>query len=100
MNKALNIRMRKYWIILGVTVLLIAASVAFSLTRFHNVKAQGGAVQTTAVRYIVRDYNGLIGVFEEGDSNPKKVLNVRVSGLPQSDQRRLENGGIVVAGED
>ena len=42
--------------------------------------------------YIVREYNGKIGVFARGSNVLQETLNVRVSDLPILDRERLYSG--------
>lgn len=48
--------------------------------------------------YIVREYNGKIGVFARGNNVLQETLNVRVSDLPILDRERLYSG--IVAQND
>ena len=42
--------------------------------------------------YVVREYNGKIGVFVRGSNVLQETLNVRVSDLPILDRERLGSG--------
>lgn len=50
------------------------------------------SVSQTAIGYIVKEYNGKIGVFESGSSTPFQVLDIKISRLPPEEQQRLETG--------
>ena len=48
---------------------------------------------TTVYRtYVVREYNGMVAVFEKGNSKPLKVTARCVSALPEEDRFRLVSG--------
>lgn len=49
-------------------------------------------------QYIVREFEGRIGVFVPGDSQPERVVQVYVMHLPESD-RALLRTGITVNGK-
>lgn len=49
--------------------------------------------------YIVREYNGKIGVFARGSNVLQETLNVRVSDLPILDRQRL-NSGIIAQNDE
>lgn len=42
--------------------------------------------------YIVKEYNGHIGVFRDGDKLPFKEINKDISIFPEEDQRLLRDG--------
>ena len=42
--------------------------------------------------YIVREYNGHIGVFREGETAPFEEINIEVSIFPEADQKLLRSG--------
>lgn len=42
--------------------------------------------------YIVKNYNGKIGIFIKGDENPFQVIDIDPSLLPEKDQEELSEG--------
>lgn len=48
--------------------------------------------------YVVREYNGKIGIFQQKSNVLQETLNVRVSDLPILDRQRLSSG--IVAESD
>lgn len=42
--------------------------------------------------YIVKEYNGHIGVFREGDKHPFEEIDIDVSIFPEEDQKLLHDG--------
>lgn len=42
--------------------------------------------------YIVKNYNGKIGIFIKGDENPFQVIDIDPSLLPEKDQEELSDG--------
>lgn len=42
--------------------------------------------------YVLREYNGKIGIFIGDDTEPELIKNVRVSSLPEADRRLLAQG--------
>lgn len=49
--------------------------------------------------YILKEYNGLIGLFNSGGSTPCEVYDVIVKYLPESDIAALSQGIIIVSDE-
>lgn len=45
--------------------------------------------------YVVREYNGKIGIFQQKNNVLQETLNVRVSDLPILDRQRLLSGIVV-----
>lgn len=43
-------------------------------------------------RYIVREYNGKIAVFEADNTSPVEILDCLVKNLPESDKNKLIKG--------
>ncbi|MDP4119883.1 MAG: BofC C-terminal domain-containing protein [Bacillota bacterium] len=58
----------------------------------RNVSSSGNSALQQAISYIVKDYNGKIAVFEEGQTEPFKVTNVPTNSLPKVDQNALKKG--------
>lgn len=46
-------------------------------------------------QYTIKDYNGRIAVFENDNSYPQSVYDSYTSVLPETDQRRLQEGIVV-----
>lgn len=42
--------------------------------------------------YVVKEYNGMIGLFKNGDTDPFDLIEVEVSSLPKTDQLLLSSG--------
>ena len=51
-------------------------------------------------RYVLKEYQGYIGVFEEGKDTPLKIIETEVALLPETDQAQLEEGIVVVGKEE
>ena len=48
---------------------------------------------TTAVAYVVKEWEGKLAVFRQGESNPEMVYeDVTVMTLPPEEQKRLQEG--------
>ena len=50
------------------------------------------AAETLQATYVVKTYNGIIGVFADDSDNPMQTIEVSVASLPESDQQALDNG--------
>ena len=46
----------------------------------------------TNSQYIMRDYNGRIAVFRNGESSPEEVFDIFTSSLPKEEYERLMSG--------
>lgn len=53
----------------------------------------------SSMTYILKEYDGKIGVFREGNTAPDEVLDVYLITLPDEDAALLRNG-ISVSGQD
>lgn len=42
--------------------------------------------------YIVREHNGMVAVFQQGEDKPFKITDTYVSSLPNADRQSLSNG--------
>lgn len=77
-------------------IMALALTVAFAMPKNQKLLGQKSSVSTASVKkttgYIVKEYQGKIGIFTPGNQNPGQVLNVYVTSLPQSEQKRLEAG--------
>ena len=49
--------------------------------------------------FVVREYNGKIGIFSRGNNALQETLNVRVGDLPILDRERL-SGGIIAQNDE
>lgn len=49
--------------------------------------------------YIVKDYNGKVAVFKDGDTEPVRTTQQQVDALPKTDRDML-NEGVTVTGDD
>lgn len=57
------------------------------------------AFSSSQTIYIIREYNGEIGVFAENQESPLLLVEVLVDTLPEADQKMLESG-ITVRGDE
>lgn len=67
--------------------MLPSGQAAFTTTVTGSVSSQA-----SAAGYIVKLYDGKIGIFSSGSSVPGQVLDINVALLPQSEQARLADG--------
>lgn len=87
---------------------IVLSSSEKSMSSYFTSKApssQGstGNAQTLASRsevYIVKAYNGHIGVFHGGDSKPFQEYKTDVALLPKADQQSLEKGKVMYSMAD
>ena len=86
-----------FGIIFAILFLLILSIVLYKKPQEEVNKAEAPpTTSNSSLSYIVKDFNGSIAVFENGNENPIKVTEVHTSSLPKADQNMLLNGGIVV----
>lgn len=67
-----------------------------------TAKAQPTERQQTTVDsdiYIVKDYNGKVAVFYEGEDKPMRLTEQQVEALPQTDRDMLKEG-VTVEGKE
>lgn len=76
----------------GLTVLLVMVLIRAPQPSPAAV-ARTGEMTTGAPTYVVREWNGQLAVFEEGDTHPDMIYDdVAVSALPPEEQERLRQG--------
>jgi len=73
----------------AVAFILPSGQAAFT-TGTSGISSQASAAGYAG--YIVKLYNGRIGIFSSGSSVPDSVLDINVTLLPQSEQARLTDG--------
>lgn len=81
-------------VITSVISVLIAYSINYK-TQTSELKTKPKATVTT-IKYTVKEYNGKIAVFENGNTEPLKVMeSPYIRDLPKTDQEILSQGIIV-----
>ena len=55
-------------------------------------EASASSYATGYKTYIVKEYNGMVAVFEKGNAEPVKVTDRCVSALPEADRFKLVRG--------
>lgn len=56
-------------------------------------KAPIATEETTQYKtYVVKEYDGMVAVFEKGENKPFRITDTYVSSLPQADRDNLKNG--------
>lgn len=68
------------------SVLVGSFSLAFIIASSAFPKEQTGS------QYIMRDYNGRIAVFRNGEDFPDEVFDIFTSSLPKEESERIMNG--------
>lgn len=80
-------------IILVLLFLISVFSVGFTaITPIKETEKASSVKQTTENVFILKEYNEKIAIFENGDTTPKKILDVYLNDLPQRDITRLKSG--------
>ena len=51
-------------------------------------------------RYIVKEYNNMIAVFEYGSDIPQKILDIDVDNIRKQDRERFQEGIIVNSADE
>lgn len=85
------------FIVIAFILFMLAAVVAtfLSCDRKEDVSAETPtqAEQATEYKtYVVREYDGMVAVFEKGNSTPLSVTDTYVSSLPEGDRTGLKEG--------
>ena len=76
-------------------MLAAAVTTFFSCERNENKSTETPATteQTTQYKtYVVREYDGMVAVFEKHKERPVKITDTYVSSLPQGDRDNLRDG--------
>lgn len=94
-------------LILGLLVLAVLAGVLYyenwRLEHVQNIPGLAAARQIDSTpsetSYVLREYNGKIGVFYLGQESPFQILDVYLSTLPVADQAQIREGIYVEGGD-
>lgn len=77
---------RSMMIILIALLILLAATTGILIVKGQPAK------QTTLPKYILKEYNGKVAVFSDGQQTPQEILEIDLSALPDTDQEQLFAG--------
>ena len=77
---------------------IVASVSSFVLPVIYHVTATSSASSEAEKTYLLKEYNGQIGVFTDDKETPDSVLDVMVNSLPEYDRQSLKNG-IFVTGD-
>lgn len=86
------------FVAIAFVLFMVAALVAtfLSCERSDDVSAasptQSSENATKYKTYIVKEYDGVVAVFENGDNKPIRVTDRYVSALPKADRDKLKTG--------
>ena len=87
-------------VLIAVLVLLaLGIAIKYDMDRSGlAVQAPGNTPAPAAASYLLKEYEGKIGIFHIGDTAPFRVLEVYLVSLPVIDRTELEDG-IFVSGD-
>lgn len=88
---------RKAFLLFSVSVFVLSAA-SFSSALYNRnrpVSTTAAASSTGPAYYIVKEYNGNIGIFPEDSTQPKRTVHINVADLPDEDRYLLECGILV-----
>lgn len=83
---SIRIKVLIFWItaaIITVTMGFFIKAPTATINETHN---------TVIKSYILKDYNGMLAIFESGKETPIEVLDVNISSLPERDAEKIKNG--------
>lgn len=85
---------KNFLLVACVAVLMFIYSFALFRIGIHYGGASTSRPQYAeeGTRYIVREYDNMIAVFEEGSDVPSRLLNINVSTLRKEDRLRFRQG--------
>lgn len=84
--------MKKSFLVTFFVAIIVVAMLLFSLISAKDRQADQSSSNIPEVIYIVKEYEGKIGVFTEGSQEPVEVIEVQVEYLPVLDRDRLASG--------
>ncbi|OQB15978.1 MAG: hypothetical protein BWY15_00105 [Firmicutes bacterium ADurb.Bin193] len=79
-------------ICLSLLFILYSAGVFYAGMYYQQMLTLRQETVPTQTRFIVKEYNNMITVFEEGSDIPQKVLNIDVETLRKQDRLRFQEG--------
>lgn len=79
-------------IAVSIIVALFLLSLSEISARDSLTRINAGVKTESESLYILREYNGLVALFENGKNTPREVYDVLVSDLPETDIAALKAG--------
>lgn len=78
---------------LSVLVLSLSGTLMVMNNQQNQTLAQATTQQSsTTALYVLKTYQGQIGIFKPNAAKPEQVLDIMVSALPEKDQEMLQQG--------
>ncbi len=77
---------------LAVVVFVLSVSIFFYAIGQSEEVAKAQNSEPVTWQYVIREYNGNIAVFEQGNDIPFELYEVPVETLPEEDVKSLQNG--------
>lgn len=86
--------------LITISGLIVVICLITSFLILPNIKSAStndatSSIVSSSLTYVIKNFNGSVAVFEEGNDKPFKITGVSVNTLPYADQEVLKNGIIV-----
>ena len=76
----------------AVVVLVLSVAVFFYAAANSRTVTAPKKDETVTYQYVIKEYNGIIAVFENGEGKPAEIYEVPVETLPAEDVKKLQEG--------
>lgn len=91
--------MKKRTLIISLIILLVGYLTIFVLSDRSNNTNTAKITTQQENKYMLKEFNGMLALFENDLSQPKEIYNISISSFPEEDVVKLKKG-IVVNGAD
>ncbi len=93
-----NLVKSSVYVICGLILLAFAFKFAFFKNKNSDEKLVENSINVTTsqpveeYKYLLKEFNGKLAVFENGEKSPKMIFDVSIDSLPEVDALDLKNG--------
>lgn len=79
--------------ILMVSIAITLAATLFNFSAVSTPASTKNASYTESAKgYYLKDFNGMLAIFENGKNSPLEILDVELASLPERDIERIKKG--------
>ena len=80
--------------ILITAILITIATIIFCFSAFSTpiTTENSSDYSNQSLKYLLKDFNGMLAVYERDKKSPIEVLDVRISSLPERDAEKIKKG--------
>lgn len=87
-------------VVLSLSITLLCLSLYQKDIQTNTTQVSATTNENNSYQYILKEYQGKVGVFEPGEETPEEVLDIDPTILPETDQEDLRNGILIDNADD